>query len=345
MNKLPVILILLFTATILTAQNRERAFEMNKKLGRGINYGNMFEPSSEGEWGTVWKPEYAEMIAGLGFNHVRIPVRWEPSARSMENPPYTIHNSFFNRIKQVVDSALNNGLYVMLNMHHHETVYKDPDGQTERFLAQWKQIAEYFKDYPDKLLFEVLNEPHDNLTPEKWNKLIPQALQVIRKSNPQRMVVIGTANWGGLGGLNDLQIPDDPNLILTIHYYNPFHFTHQGASWSGEKSKEWLGTEWNNTPAEHESVQEDFEPLVALSKEKNIPVHIGEFGAYEKADMDSRARWTNYLSRYFEEQGWSWAYWEFSAGFGIYNPESETYNPKLVDALLHKKMPAPDDND
>lgn len=342
--KFQITILILLLACFADAQDRSRAFEINKKLGRGINYGNMFEPSSEGEWGTRWQPEYARMIAELGFNHVRIPVRWEPSARSMENSPYTINDTFFSRIKQVVDSALNNGLYVMLNMHHHDALYKDPEGQKERFLAQWTQIADYFKDYPDNLLFEVLNEPHDKLTPEKWNEMIPQALQVIRRSNPRRVVVIGTASWGGLGGLNDLKIPDDPNLILTIHYYNPFHFTHQGASWSGEQSKEWLGTEWNNTKAEREAVQKDFEPLINLSREENIPVHIGEFGAYERADMNSRARWTNYLSRYFEEQGWSWAYWEFSAGFGIYDPETKTYKQKLVDALLHNKMPSPANN-
>jgi endoglucanase len=336
-----IILILLFVTMLSGAQKRQKAFEVNEELGRGINYGNMFEPSSEGEWGTVWEPEYAKMIADLGFNHVRIPVRWEPAERSMETPPYTINDSFFNRIKQVVDSALNSGLYVMLNMHHHGELNNDPKGQEARFLAQWAQIAEYFKDYPNKLLFEILNEPHGNLTAEKWNELIPQALKEIRKTNEQRIVVIGTANWGGLGGLKDLKIPDDANLILTIHYYNPFHFTHQGASWSGEQSKGWLGTEWNNTRTEREAVQNDFAPLIARSKEEGIPVHIGEFGAYEKADINSRARWTNYLSRYFEEQGWSWAYWELSAGFGIYNPATKTYNQKLVDALLHNKMPAP----
>jgi endoglucanase len=337
-----VTLIILFIVLGLNAQNREEAFEINRKLGRGINYGNMFESPAEGGWGNRWQPEYAKNIAAMGFSHVRVPVRWEPEARSMNTPPYTIQESFFSRIQQVVDSALNNGLLVMLNMHHHDELYKDPEGQKDRFLSQWEQISEYFKDYPETLLFEILNEPHDKLTPEKWNAMIPGALKVIRKSNPGRVVVIGTANWGGLGGLKDMEIPDDPNIILTIHYYNPFRFTHQGASWSGEQSKGWLGTKWSDTEAEREAVQKDFAPLVALSKEQNIPVHIGEFGAYEKADMASRARWTTYLTRYFEEQGWSWAYWEYSAGFGIYDPVARTYRQELVNALLHNAMPAPD---
>jgi len=100
-----------------------------------------------------------------------------------------------------------------------------------------------------------------------------------------------------------------------------------------------LGTTWNDTEEEREAVRKDFAPLIALEKEKNVPIHIGEFGAYEKADMKSRAKWTTFLTRYFGEQGWSWAYWEFSASFGIYNPETKTFNQELVDALLHNEMP------
>jgi len=325
----------------LTAQTREKAFETNAKLGRGINYGNMFEAPSETAWGNQWEPEYAGIIAELGFNHVRIPIRWEPSDRSMATPPYTVYSLFLNRIKQVVDSALNNGLYAIINMHHHEALYENPDGQKERFLAQWKQISTFFKDYPDSLLFELLNEPHGNLVAEKWNEFVPQALDTIRKENPDRIVLIGTPNYGGLGGIPYIELPDDENIILTVHYYNPFQFTHQGASWVGGNADEWLGTEWLDTETERDVMRQEFAPLKAFEIQHNIPVHIGEFGAYSKADMKSRARWTTFLSRYLEELGWSWAYWEFSAGFGVYNPSNKTFYTELVDALLHNEMPEP----
>ncbi len=334
--------LLLIAATFsLTAQTREKAFEINEKLGRGINYGNMFEAPSENEWGNPWKPEYAGVIAGLGFNHVRIPIRWEPAERSSSVPPYNIYSTFLNRIKQVVDSALNNGLYAIINMHHHEALYDDPAGQKDRFLSMWGQISEFFKDYPDSLLFEILNEPHGNLTADKWNELIPEVLDTIRINNPDRIVMIGMPEYGGLGGLPSLEIPDDENIILTVHYYNPFQFTHQGAEWVGGDADTWLGTKWNDTETEREVMRQEFAPLRAVSEQYNIPVHIGEFGAYSKADMTSRAKWTTFLSRYFEKLGWSWAYWEFSAGFGIYNPQNKTFNEELVNALLHNKMPDP----
>ncbi|KAF0238534.1 MAG: hypothetical protein FD181_906 [Prolixibacteraceae bacterium] len=339
-----VLTALLFIVTFnLYSQNREHAFEVNKRLGRGINYGNMFEAPSETGWGNPWKPQYAKMIADLGFKHVRIPIRWEPANRSSATAPYTISATFLNRIKQVVDSALNNNLHAIINMHHHDALFANPDAQKERFLAHWRQISSFFKDYPDSLLFEILNEPHGNITPEKWNVFLAGALTEIRKDNPDRIVAIGTPDWGGLGGLPYLLLPDDENIILTIHYYNPFQFTHQGAEWvgNGTEANAWLGTKWNDTETEREIVQNEFSPLLKLGKTKNVPVHIGEFGAYSKADETSRKKWTTYMSRYFDSLGWSWAYWEFSAGFGIYNPSNGTWNKYLVDALLHNELPEP----
>jgi endoglucanase len=167
------------------------------------------------------------------------------------------------------------------------------------------------------------------------------ALTTIREDNPERIVLIGTAEWGGLGGLPSLELPEDENIILTVHYYNPFQFTHQGAEWSGEQSQAWLGTKWLDTETERDVMRQDFAPLKAYELQNNIPIHIGEFGAYSKADLQSRVKWTTFLSRYLEELGWSWAYWEFSAGFGIYNPSTKALLQPLVDALLHNEMPEP----
>ena len=321
--------------------NAQTAHQVNEKLGRGINYGNMLEAPSETAWGNPWQPEYPEIISDLGFSHVRIPIRWEPAERSSATSPYTIQPSFMARVQEIVDASLDNELLSVINMHHHDALFDDPDGEKTRFLAQWQQISEHFKDYPDSLVFEILNEPHGNLTPEKWNEFIVDALEVIREENPTRVVLIGTPNWGGLGGLPLLELPDDDNIILTVHYYNPFQFTHQGAEWVDGDPDAWLGTEWTDSDIERAVVQSEFAGLKALSEDQNIPVHIGEFGAYSTADAVSRSKWTTFLGRYFEEQGWSWAYWEFSAGFGIYDPDTESYNDYLVDALVHNEMPEP----
>lgn len=338
-NKLLILIVFLSFSQLLHAQSLSIQ-DLNKKLGRGINMGNMFEAPTETEWGNPFKDDYFERIAQLGFNHVRIPIRWDVAARASQTESYTINPVFLARIKFVIDKAIASKLYVVINMHHHEELFTNPERVKPRFLSQWEQIATFFKDYDQKLLFEVMNEPNTNLTPDLWNSYFADVLKNIRKTNPARAVLMGTANYGGLSGVPNLKIPDDKNIILTVHYYNPFNFTHQGAEWIGGDAQNWLGTVWEDLAMERNQIITEFDYLNTFAKQKNIPVHVGEFGAYSKADIESRAKWTTFLARWFEEQGFSWAYWEFSAGFGIYNPATQQYNTKLVDALLKNPMPS-----
>jgi len=307
---------------------------INQRLGRGINLGDTYEAS----WATrEADPADFQRIAASGFKHVRIPVRWETPARSTYSAPYIIQPAFLQSVKKAVDAALKNKLHVIINMQHHDSLFKNPDGLKPMFLAQWKQIASYFKQSSDSLLFEVLNEPHDLLDADKWNLFFADALKEIRKTNPKRTVLLGVAEWGGVSALNKLAIPSDTHLILTIHYYSPFTFTHQGAEWvSG--SNAWLGTKWNDTEYDREAVVNDFQTVLRIKQEKNIPIHIGEFGAYSKADMNSRVKWTRFLSRWFEQNGFSWAYWEFNSGFGIYDPVTGLFRTSLLNALTTDPM-------
>jgi endoglucanase len=326
---------LLFSLTV-SAQN---VFEINQKLGRGVNMGNMFEAPSEDAWGNPFKDDYFERIAGLGFNHVRIPITWDVPARTLQVAPFTVNAEFMARIKYVVDKAQAAGLMAIINMHHHEDIFANPDAAKEEFLSQWKQIAEVFKDYDNGLLFEPLNEPHGKLSPIQWNTYFADALSVIRKTNPTRGIVMGIANYGGLSAVPQIVFPEgDNNIILSIHYYEPFQFTHQGAGWV-ENSTPWLGTKWTNTDLEQKTIKSQFQFAINFAKEHNVPLNIGEFGAYSTADMDSRVLWTTFLARWFEEQGFSWAYWEFSSGFGFFNPATNVYNQRLVDALLKNPLP------
>lgn len=313
------------------------AAAINQRLGRGINLGNTYEAN----WASLEAdPADFQRIAASGFKHVRLPVRWEMASRSSYTSPYTIQPAFLQSVKKAVDAALKNKLHVIINMHHHDSLFKNPDELKPMFLAQWKQIASYFKQYSDSLLFEVLNEPNSQLDAPKWNTFFAEALSEIRKTNPKRTVLLGVAEWGGVSALNKLVIPADTHLILTIHYYNPFTFTHQGAEWvSG--STPWLGTKWNDTEYDREAVVNDFQTVLRIQQEKNIPVHIGEFGAYSKADMDSRVKWSRFLSRWFEQNGFSWAYWEFNSGFGVYDPATGQYRTALLNALTSDAMTNP----
>lgn len=308
------------------------AFEQNQKLAKSVNLGNALEAPSEGEWGVVLQAEYFQLIHEAGFTGVRIPVRW--SAHAMDTAPYTINRDIKDRVDWAIHQARANDLAVLINIHHYNELMAEPENHKERFLALLSQLAEHFKDEPDDLLFEILNEPHENLTPELWNSYLSEAIAAYRSVDPQRTLVIGTAEWGGIGSLHKLVLPDTvDNLIVTVHYYNPFHFTHQGAEWvSG--SDEWLGTTWRGYPSELTPLEEDFDQVASWAAEHNRPVFVGEFGAYNKADMTSRAAWTKAVRREAEERGMSWSYWEFCAGFGIYNTGDNSWNTELLNALI-----------
>lgn len=305
-------------------------FEQNLKLGRGINLGNMLEAPNEGDWGVFLRASYFEMIAAAGFNSVRIPIRW--SAHTTEEAPYTIDEEFFERVDWAIDQALKNDLMVIINIHHYEEIFSQPAQERDKFLSIWTQISGRYEDKPAGLLFEILNEPHDKLTAELWNELLPQALDIIRQSNPNRTVVIGAAEWGGVPGLLKLEIPEDGNLIITVHYYEPFRFTHQGASWV-DGADEWLGTTWNGTAAEHNAVSSHFQQIVDWAEGRGVPVNIGEFGAFSRADSPSRARWTSAIVHFALTHDMSFHYWEFASGFGIYDPNSGEWDMELLQAL------------
>jgi endoglucanase len=302
-------------------------------FGRGVNLGNALEAPKEGDWGVVLKAEYFQRIAAAGFDSVRIPVRW--SSHAEQSPPYKIDPKFFERVDWAIDQALKNHLIPVLNVHHYEEIFNVPDKHGERFLALWQQIAEHYKDYPPDLALELLNEPHANLTSDKWNRLLSEAIRVIRPSNPQREIVVGPVGWNGIGELPTLVLPeDDRHLIVTVHYYNPFHFTHQGAEWAGAEARNWLGTKWTGTKTERQAVILDLDKAITWAVEHRRPLYLGEFGAYNKAEMESRARWTRFVAEEALQRKMGFAYWEFCSGFGVFDPQKNQWIEPLKKALL-----------
>lgn len=312
------------------------AFEQNEKLGRGINFGNALEAPNEGEWGFTIREEYFRLIKSKGFSSVRVPVRW--SNHTTDEAPYTIEKSFFERVDWVIKNALENELMVIINMHHYEEIFANPAAEKAKFLAMWTQISERYADQPSEVLFEILNEPHDQLTAELWNNLLPEALGIIRETNPYRTVFIGAAEWGGIPGLRKLVIPNDTNLIVTVHYYEPFQFTHQGAEWVEGDANAWLGTQWTGTESEVNGIRDHFQEIVDWSISRNVPVNIGEFGAYSKADSPSRGRWTAEVVRFALEHDMSYHYWEFGSGFGVFNPSTNQWDLDLLRALTETEI-------
>ncbi len=320
------------------AADQDKAVRMNKLLGRGVNLGNALDGPTEGAWGVTLKEEYFQLIKDAGFNSIRLPVRW--SAHALKKTPYTIDQSFLKRVDWAVNCALSRDLPIIVNVHHYNELNADPAGHKQRFLALWKQLAEHYKDYPDQLLFEPLNEPHGELNEQQWNQLIKEVLAVIRESNPDRTVIFGPANLNAIPQIKSLELPeDDRNIIVTVHHYFPMEFTHQGATWITDgDSKAWLGTTWTGTDEEKKAMTDIFDIGASWAKVHNRPMNLGEFGAYKKADMDSRARWTKFIADTAVQRGMSLHYWEFCAPeFGLYEQRGKFFHEFLLKAVLADK--------
>ncbi len=306
-------------------------FAVNQALGRGVNLGNALEANYEGEWGMTLDESYFRLIAEAGFNSVRIPIRW--SAHAATDAPYTIEPAFLARVDWAIEQALANDLHVIINVHHYEEIMQEPDGHGARLIGIWQQLAAHYQDQPAEVLFELLNEPNTNLLAYRWNDLLAEAITTIRATNPVRILVVGPTGWNNLNDLANLELPDDDQLIVTFHCYEPFHFTHQGAEWV-QGTEAWLGTTWEGTERDQRQLMALLDKAAAWGEKHNRPLFMGEFGAYSKADLASRARWTTFMARAAEERGFSWAYWEFGSGFGVYDRVAGQWNAELLQALV-----------
>jgi len=171
-----------------------------------------------------------------------------------------------------------------------------------------------------------------NLTADKWNELYPKVLKVIRENNPNRIVIIDVPNWSHYSAVRSLKLVKDEHIIVSFHYYEPLNFTHQGAEWVNPTPP--VGVKWNGEEWEINQIRSHFKYVSDWAKQNKVPIFLGEFGAYSKADMDSRVKWTESVRKMAEEFGFSYAYWEFCAGFGIYDKWSQNWIEPLATAVV-----------
>lgn len=338
-------------------------FEQGRRLGRGVNLGNALEAPTEGEWGMVLEEAFFRLIAEAGFDTVRVPIRW--SAHAATEPPYTIDETFFRRIDWVIENAFANGLNAVINMHHYDSLFASPDEHEERFLAMWRQIVTHYREQPSQLYFEPLNEPHDRLTTSRWNRLQGKVIAAIRELDRYHTIIVTGAEWGGFNSLNPLQVPEgERNYVCSFHYYEPFYFTHQGAEWVSDPltvGVQWPGPpevkltpdpaslevaslakwyeDYNGQPAwanpcSPDAIVKDLDWAVRWGEKQDCPLWMGEFGAYSKADTASRVNWTSTLRAEAEARGIAWSYWEFGAGFGVYDRTAGRWREELLEALV-----------
>jgi len=303
-------------------------------VGKCINLSDMLESPTEGAWGPGVAEDDFRIIRAAGFTSVRIPVGW--SFHAAEAPPYTLDPPFLARVRHVVDLATAAGLNVMLNVHNDDELMADPAGQGPRFAAIWRQVAASFAGAPKSVWFELLNEPHDKLTDSNLRSVLDPALKAVRESNPTRPVVIGGQNWSGLASLDTLSLPDDPNVVPTFHYYDPFDFTHQGARWVEHAPP--IGRVYGS--AEDQALLDrDLATVKAyIARTGRVPV-MGEFGAQDdpRVPLDQRIAYYRAVSSAFASTGVYGCAWGYRNGFRL--RQGDHWVPGLVEAIATPTNP------
>jgi endoglucanase len=275
---------------------------------------------------------FAEIRQG-GFDHVRVNL----FAFKHMDADNRIDPKWLERLDWVVREARKAGLGVILDEHDFDACSKDVPMCRVKLPAFWRQVAPRYRDAPRSVAFELLNEPHADLNGEVWNGFFPELLAIVRETNPTRTVVIGPTSWNSLAHLPLLRLPeDDRNILVTFHYYEPFRFTHQGASWTD--LKELRGIAWGSE-ADRVQLRADFAKVADWARANGRPILLGEFGAYDKSGTPPalRVAYTAAVAREAERNGFGWAYWQFDGDFIVWSMAENSWVRAIKDALIPRE--------
>lgn len=311
------------------------AFDTLRRMGRGVNILG-YDGIWDGGVDAPFKQSYFKLIHDAGFRHVRINLH----AFKHMNGAGEIEPKVLERLDWVLDQAIRADLVPVLDEHDFTDCQSRPDDCAAKVARFWTQLSARYAGRFPAAVFELLNEPGGQMTAPRWNALAAKLLGIIRANNPQRTVVVAAINSEDPQEVRKLELPArDRNIIASVHYYKPIEFTHQGAEWSRKFSK-LSGIDWGSDGDERKVVA-DLAMIDDWARSEGRPVYLGEFGVYERANLDARVRYTAFLARTAERLGWSWAYWQFDHDFALFRPERDEWVKPILDALLPRKPAAP----
>lgn len=330
-------------------------------IGRWLCHGNA-SIQERAEW---LRREDVHKIRDMGFDHIRICLKeqyfWDEQGNQ---DPFA-----FDVLKQGINWAMDSGLNVSVNLHilrsHFFNDLEEPllfhsEQAQEDFLGMWEQLAAHLGGYSNaRLAYEYLNEPvarDDN----QWNAVHMKAYRALRTLEAERPLILGSNLWNQTRTFHHLEVPDDENMILDFHFYEPLLVTHYHAPWVPKAMVPWrvhypgkplrlpawvYGLWVNLTPgsseihrrdAWHENVVfnkdvllQTIEPALEVAKAHHMPLNCGEFGLYHLAQIEPGYRWLRDLLSIFSEQDISWTIWclgKGDDGFAILG-ENQKENP------------------
>ena len=332
--RIPALLIFLFCFFTISAQN---------PFNKGVNLTGWFAAGSARSVPfTKFTKTDLQDIKSLGCDVIRLPI----TLHYMTNgaPNYEIDPIFYNYLDQVIDWTEELQLNLIIDNH---TIEVATSKTVEAPLLKiWPQMARHYKNRPTSIYYEILNEPNTLLAAD-WAVIQAKVVDSIRVYDTKHTIVVTGADWGGISGLLNLKKLKDLNLIYSFHFYDPFLFTHQGASWASladlggvpfpyDASRmpavpESLKNTWvagslstgYKTDGTVAKLKSTIDAAIKYGTTNGVKIFCGEMGVYNlKSSNADRVYWYKVVASYLSSKSVPWTMWDYQGGFGIFNKGS-----------------------
>ena len=325
------------------------AEDIISQMGVGWNLGNSFDVESRDK--TLWgnplpTKEMIDLVATAGFKTLRIPVTW--GYHQNDSAPYLIEQDYMLRVQEAVDFGLSNDMFVIINVHHDDDwvrlVPEDSAYVKERLSSLWQQVATHFKNYDQRLIFDILNEPRLKGTSLEWtggdnesrlilNEYHKSGLDAVRTTggnNTSRFLMISTYAASTLDGpMDDLVIPNnDSNVIISLHTYFPWDFAgneNGSTTWGSDQEKAELDAEMDRIYQKWIIDEERY-------------VILGEWGTRNKNNLSERVEYASYYAKAALDRGLVPIVWDDGGNFRLQNRNTINWEfPTIIEAIIDAK--------
>jgi endoglucanase len=265
-------------------------------------------------------------------------------------PDYALDPLFLNFLDQAINWSEELNIYLILDNHSFDPAVATSPGIEDVLVKVWAQLAGHYKSRSDFLLYEILNEPH-GIPDNVWGSIQQSVINAIRTEDDKHYIIVGGANYNSYNNLASLPNYADPKLIYTFHFYDPFLFTHQGASWvepsmvplanmpfpykaasmpglPGSLQGTWIEGAYNNYVSDGtiSRVKQLLDIAVNFKTSRNVPVFCGEFGVYmPNSNETDRVGWYKEVKNYLNQKGIPWTMWDYTGGFGLFEENSSEW--------------------
>jgi endoglucanase len=326
------------------------ALQIVSEMQVGWNLGNTMDTGgAETAWGNpVTTHAMIDKIKQQGFNTLRIPTTWNNHVGGAPN--YTIDPAFLDRVEQIANYAFDNNMYVIINTHHEGSwarpTYAALSAVKAELTAIWTQVANRFKNYGDYLIFETLNEPRLEGSPEEWtggtaegrdcvnqeNLAAVNAIRATGGNNSTRFIMCPTYAAAGYQSTIDAFIVpnNDSRIIVSIHNYSPYTF-----------AMEYPGVSTWGTDADKTSLNAEFDTLYNKFVGNGRAVVIGESGTTNKNNLSARVAHAEYFYSALRARRITGIWWDNNGSavggenFGIFNRSAlNWYFPDIANAVI-----------